>query len=97
VFWEIPLYEPGDYADVELEVAFEHRSELAQVKPYWAEAPWLEKEETDEAREVRARVARLVETFGPEPRGAARASNPECDPLYLSITRTSPTFVDLCA
>ena len=97
VFWEIPLYEPGDYADVELEVAFEHRSELAQMKPYWRDAPWFEKGDSDEAGEVRARVARLVETFGPEPRGAARAANPECDPLFWSVVNAHPTFVDLCA
>jgi hypothetical protein len=97
VFWEYPCYEPGEYADVELDVTFEHRSELAQVKSYWAEAPWFETQETDEAREVRARVAKLVETFGPEPRGAARASNPECDPLFWSVVNANPTFVDLYA
>jgi hypothetical protein len=97
VFWEYPCYEPGEYADVELDVAFEHRSELAQVKSYWTEAPWFETQETEEAREVRARVAKLVETFGPEPRGAARASNPECDPLFWSVVNANPTFVDLYA
>ena len=96
-FWEIPLYERGAYAEVELDVAFEHRSELTTMKEYWTEAPWFETQETDEAREVRARVARLVETFGPEPRGLARASNPECDPLYRRIVDANPTFVDLYA
>ena len=97
VFWEYPVYEAGAFTDVELDVAFEHRSELAQVKAYWAEGPWFEREDSDEAREVRARVARLVETFGPEPRGAARASNPECDPLFWSVVNAKPEFVDLYA
>ena len=67
------------------------------MKAYWAEAPWFEREDSDEAREVRARGARLVETFGPEPRGAARASNPECDPLFWSVVHARPDFVDLYA
>ena len=64
---------------------------------YAFDAPWFEREDSDEAREVRARVARLVETFGPEPRGAARASNPECDPLFWSVVHATPDFVDLYA
>jgi hypothetical protein len=70
------------------------RSLCAQMKPYWRDAPWTQ--ETGEAGEVRARVARLVETLSPPSREAPRAlSNPECDPLFWSIVNANPTFVDM--
>ena len=70
-------------------------SALCDLKDYWLEPPWFETEETDEARVVAARVAALVAEFGPEPNGAARASNPECDALIRAIVTANPSYVDI--
>ena len=95
LFWEVPRYATAELHDEEPDVAFEHRSALCDLKDYWLEPPWFETEQTDEARVVAARVAALVAEFGPEPNGAARASNPECDALIRAIVTANPSYVDI--
>ena len=94
-FWEIPLFQRGAlYTDAPADARIEHNSLLANMKPFWRRVPWFETEETTEATQVRERVAQLVRDFGPEPVGMARASNPECDPLFLTIKRSQPAYVN---
>jgi glycosyltransferase involved in cell wall biosynthesis len=95
IFWENNLFNETiehwhfpDYACIE------HASELTNLKSYWNETPWFETESSDEARLVKSRIDRLTSDFGPEPRGLARASNPECDSIYDKITKASPNYVN---
>ena len=78
-FWEIPMYVPRIKTYAPEDAIIQHASTLKTIKSYWNEPPWFETEETEEAATVRERMRRLTEDIGKEPKGLARASNPECD------------------
>lgn len=100
VFWENNQYSPGaDFWHFSDEMFIQHASELSDLKPYWNEPAWYLTEDTDEARTVKSRIDRLIIDFGPEPAGLARASNPECDPVFKSIASANncagPDYVNM--
>jgi hypothetical protein len=86
-FWEVPMF-PGNFVleEVPDEAAFVHASSLVEVKPYWREKPWFFSDESAEATMLCAAYERAVALVGPEPVGAARSDNPECD-AYLERCR----------
>jgi hypothetical protein len=102
IFWEIAGF-PSDVTCVRLENNFyvTHLSELSDIKPYWREPPWFETDDSPEALEVKERYQKLVEEFGPEPIGMARASNPECDKVFHSVASANncagPSYVNMFA
>lgn len=98
VFWEYPVF-PPDVKTLHLydQMHIVHLSELSDLKSYWKERPWFEVWDTPEALIVRERYAKLVEAFGPEPQGLARASNPECTAFFNRIISKTPTGINLYA
>lgn len=99
LFWEVALYKDSNTmnhsVDLDRSIVIHHRSELSDMKPYWTEQPWYLSEESEEARVVKTRMEQLVAEFGPEPMGAARASNPVCDPFIRTIRQRNPTYVNI--
>jgi glycosyltransferase involved in cell wall biosynthesis len=88
IMWEHPSYENEDAIisrHLDSSVYIDHVSELTELKSYWNEPPWFETEDSEEAKIVKERIQKLTDEFGPEPRGMARASNPECDPIFKAI------------
>jgi glycosyltransferase involved in cell wall biosynthesis len=86
VFWEDSRFSPGaEFWHFTDEMCIHHESELKDLKAYWKEPAWYLTEDSDEARLVKSRMERLTADFGPEPVGLARASNPECDPIFKMI------------
>ena len=102
IFWEAAGF-PGDVTCLRLENKFHviHLSELSDIKPYWKEPPWFDTDESPEAREVKERYRKLVDEFGHEPPGMARASNPECTNMFSKITHANncagPSYVNFFA
>ena len=74
VMWEVPALREK-YTDFNTGIRIIHDSELSTIKGYWYDDPWYIKEDTEEARQVRDRMKSIVDMFGPEPVGFARASN----------------------
>jgi hypothetical protein len=78
-----------------------HLSELSDLKPYWKEPAWFFTDESPEALQVKERYDKLVDEFGPEPVGMARASNPECDRVFSQIVSArncaGPEYVNFFA
>jgi hypothetical protein len=100
VFWENNQYSPGaEFWHFEDRMFIDHVSELSYLKPYWNETPWYEMEDSEEASTVKGRMDRLTADFGPEPRGMARASNPECDAIFKAIASANncggPSYVNM--
>jgi glycosyltransferase involved in cell wall biosynthesis len=95
IFWEVAIYQCGSQViPLPDEVRIIHDSELSDVKPYWRRIPWYDQEDSEEAREVKSKYMRLVEDFGEEPVAMARASNPECDEIFINIKyRAKPDYV----
>ena len=102
VFWEMGEF-TGDVPGLHLEREFHviHLSELSDLKSYWREPPWFETDDSPEALIVRDRYRKLVDEFGPEPPGMARASNPACDALFMAIVSarnySGPEYVNFFA
>ena len=100
VFWEFPSTTEGsEQLHIPGEMYIEHASELSDLKTYWKEPAWFETEDSDEARTVKNRIDRLTAEFGNEPRGLARASNPECDSIFSAIVSANnckgPDYVQM--
>ena len=95
VFWETTFYMPGNNIELPNNICIHHKSELTTMKSYWNNAPWYETEVSDEATLVRERIAKLTEEFGPEIRGMARASNPDCNRQYHIIKSKNPSYVNM--
>lgn len=92
LFWEVPRFPVGiKILQTDSSVVIFHQSELTSLKSYWLRQPWFLTTDSDEARTVAARVNLLNQKYGAEPVGMARASNPECDPLFLKI-KHSPEY-----
>ncbi len=86
VFWELPNFAGGALEiDLSNELSIRSLSSLKDLKPYWREPPWFETSDTYEAQTLRTRLAAVRSLIGPEPIGAARGSNPECDPIYRRV------------
>jgi glycosyltransferase involved in cell wall biosynthesis len=95
IFWETAMFPEGsEQVHFPGDALIEHASELSELKTYWNEPPWFESEDSEYARTVKGRIERLTAEFGPEPRGMARASNPECDKIFKSIAGSYPAYVD---
>jgi glycosyltransferase involved in cell wall biosynthesis len=96
LFWEVPYYisytgsSPSSVPD---DVFIQHASELSEVKQFWKRIPWYETEDSEEARTVKERIARLTADFGEEPKAMARAGYTACDPLQYAILKASPDYV----
>jgi glycosyltransferase involved in cell wall biosynthesis len=100
VFWEDNRFSPGaEFWHFSDEMCIHHESELKDLKAYWMEPAWYLTEDSDEARLVKSRMDRLTADFGPEPPGLARASNPECDPIFKTIVSANecmgPDYVNM--
>ena len=100
VFWEDSRFSPGaEFWHFSDEMCIHHESELKDLKAYWKEPAWYLTEDSDEDRLVKSRMERLTADFGPEPVGLARASNPECDPIFKAIVSANnckgPEYVNM--
>ncbi len=82
-FWEVMLY-PHVTKKVQITQAI-HSIPVSTVKPYWRSPPWF----IGVDKELEDKYVYLVYKFGAEPRGLARASNPECDSFFHSIIANS--------
>ena len=94
-FWEVGLFKYGNqnvYLDDNISII--HNSELSDLKEYWKELPWYQTEISEEASIVKQRINRLVEDFGIEQPGLARASNPECNNRLLEIIQKNPSYIN---
>jgi glycosyltransferase involved in cell wall biosynthesis len=90
LFWEVPTYpEEQEIREISDDtVVIHHKSELSELKSYWLDQPWYETEESEEARLVSERMRRLRAEIGDAPKGMARASNAECDPIFRKLMRS---------
>lgn len=92
VCWECPFY-CKDIVSTETNISIHHSSELSELKEYWNESPWYLNSDNSDALLVKLRMELLVNEFGPEPKGGARASNPEYN--YKLILNAYPLYVNL--
>jgi len=93
-FWEIPSFgESIQIVNLDPSILIEHVSSLSVLKTYWNNLPWFETEQSEEATIVKKRIEMLTNDFGEEPKGLARASNPECDRILLAIFQRRPDYV----
>lgn len=102
IFWEVGEFSGGvPVLHLQREFHVLHLSELSDLKPYWKEPAWFLSDESSEALTVRERYKKLVDEFGPEPVGMARASNPECDRVFAQIVSArncaGPEYVNFFA
>ena len=94
-FWETPRYQYSYTTIVApTDAIIEHCSSLSVLKRYWSCPPWYETEDSEEARIVKGRMARLIADFGQEPVGLARASNPICDAICRRMMVAKPDYVN---
>jgi len=95
IFWETFMY-TSTYNIIELsnDIYIEHASLLCDLKSYWKNTPWFFLSNDEEAINVRNRYIKLVNDFGPEPIGMARASNPKCDEIYSIISTQNLSYVN---
>jgi hypothetical protein len=87
VFWEVPLF-PGHMKEFPIREEIRHMSRLAVMKPYWNDKPWFQYPiaiNDTEALSIRAKYDYASTILGPEPRGVARGSNPECTPYERRV------------
>ncbi len=78
-FWEVMLYPP---ATKQVRIPHPiHSIPIQVLKTYWRLPPWF----IGVDKELEDKYAVLVQAFGPEPHGLARASNPECDAIFRAI------------
>jgi hypothetical protein len=93
-FWEVPYFEEStQYINIDHSINIEHVSSLAVLKKYWNNLPWFETEQSEEAVIVKNRIDRLTQEYGIEPKGLARASNPECDRIMIALYNRRPDYV----
>lgn len=93
IFWEVPNFSPSQEVRLGVDQNIIHASEIANIKQYWKMDPWFYKCETMESDQIKRKYEMLVSEFGKEPSGFARASNPECDKILLTITNSNPEYV----
>lgn len=94
-FWEVGLFKTGNVKKpLDDNISIIHNSELSELKEYWKEMPWYKTEISEEADIVNKRIQRLIEDFGIETDGLARASNPECNNKLREILQNKPDYVN---
>jgi hypothetical protein len=93
-FWEVGLFKNDNKAVYLDDVTMIHSSELTELKEYWKEVPWYQKETSDEALLVNERMKKLINDFGIEPEGLARACNPGCNEKLWEIIQKNPDYVN---
>lgn len=82
IFWEVPVF--NSHADIdELKYIKINSISYKVLKDYWDHKPWFSKRYSGTAEMVSYEIIHAM--CGPEPKGAARASNPECDPLFTNV------------
>lgn len=84
IFWEIPTH-TGLPKTIDLPHEIHHNSLLKDMKSYWLLDPWFFNDDSPEANTLKSKYQYLVDRYGSEPRGACRASNPECDSIFMAI------------
>lgn len=95
IFWEVGYYRRNrELLSFDDTIYIEHASELSDLKQYWNSEPWYEKEDNNEARIVKNRIQKLVQDYGVESKGMARASNPECSKILNKIYNNRPSYVN---
>ena len=92
-FWEVGLFKNGNES-VYTDISILHSSELTEIKEYWKKIPWYQTETTEEALIVNERMNKLVNDFGVESEGLARASNPGCNEKLWEIIEKNPDYVN---
>jgi glycosyltransferase involved in cell wall biosynthesis len=73
--WEMPGYIAGCPMYEETGVYINHMSSPHYLKKYWFAPGWYTYEQSEEATQVKLRLADLVSEFGTEPVGHARSGN----------------------
>ena len=95
-FWEYLKQETECPATIlPSQVCILHASELSTLKSYWLDKPWYLQSDTAEAALVKSRIDKLVNDYGPEPMGMARASNPACNEAFYRIKNNNPAYVNV--
>ena len=98
IFWEIPIYDECQNIELEQNICIYHDSELYDCKAYWKSKIWFlnveNEEEIEEAKIIKEKYINLINDYGIEPIGMARASNPLCDEKYLLIINGNPKYVN---
>jgi len=83
-FWETVA---GHFDIRHTDININHVSKLSNIKKYWTDNHWFSDYDSDEARTIMKRYNTLCDICGPEPSGAARASNLECDDIFRNTLR----------
>jgi hypothetical protein len=80
VFWEVPQYRSApQYKDLDGEI---WTLDNTVLKDYWRFTPWFMQTDTYDST-LRQQFERANRILGTEPIGMARASQPECEDIYL--------------
>jgi hypothetical protein len=88
VFWELVEMTPNT------QKAIPHRIYSIPptvLKEYWLQPPWFtlaavaDAEDAEDAKAIQTRYDALVRVCGEEPKGLARASNPECNAMWRTL------------
>lgn len=91
IFWEVPILSGHHLiAPAPPEACIYHHSTLGEIKPYWNEEPWWKSGEPHCVpqvliEDIAAHYEQALGIVGPEPRGCARGSNPECHPYLYRV------------
>ena len=93
MFWEVPIFTPSQEVRLNADQRIIHDSEISNIKQYWNNAPWFLNNESEEAKRIKHKYEMLVAAFGKEPKGLARASNSECNPILSKITSSKPDYI----
>jgi len=94
MFWEVPNFSPSNEFKLSSEQHIIHYSEIKNMKQYWVKQPWFYTDESEEANQIKNRYEMLVSEFGEEPKGLARASNPQCDEILFKISNNKPDYIN---
>jgi glycosyltransferase involved in cell wall biosynthesis len=94
IFWEVSNFNQASEICLDANKYIIHDSEIKNIKPYWEEKPWFYFMNTAESNHIRERYERLISEFGEEPKGLARASNPECNQRLSKIIHSNPDYIN---
>jgi mannosyltransferase OCH1-like enzyme len=87
LFWEVPVFNSiNKQIELDNSIYITHNSQISNLKKYWVDKnKWYENEETEESTIVKNKLSKLVEEFGEEPDGFARAADYSKNKLHLDI------------
>ena len=81
IFWEVPMfYGNAEMLHIKQKI---YTIPPTVLKPYWILPPWFIGKDED----LTAKYKKLVEICGPEPLGAARGSNKDCEISWANVHR----------